>query len=942
METRFSRYITARVSLIVALTAFCITTAMADRSSTRYTEEKPLRIISDWNYAPYEYANDRGEPEGYNISLLKTILDKLDIPHVFIFQKLDNAENMFNTGEADLMIEPVNSRNKPDKNRFYSRRTTAPYKVKIAYKRGAKPLKDLNKMTPGDTLVLKKYDYATKMILARKDINVRQIIFRSPRATLQKLNDNEHEYFVWGEKPLERMLKELNITDIEVGEIDIPAGEMRFVSHDSHLIEMLDEQFARLEQQGTVSKLKTKWFNPEIDDNDASPVVLIIIIAAIILAIVIVTVNHIINKRIKKSTQLTIEKNNIMQAALKVSRQNVTCTNLKTGRISNIYGNHVPEAGLTIEQYNRLVHPDDNRSVAEFYNEFFAYHDDKPMEYTYRFNVGTEDRPCWRVIHSSSIRETRHNGKTTNIISTLTDIDNDLSKEQTADKTAMTYSSIFEMTISGLSLHDSNGFLIDANRNMRKLLRFNTPKDEFYYKKCWLDFPSIKDAIGSSEITDVHFCSKIDVPERNVSEYIEICLRPIHNDDGELIYILITIRPINEERDLYLLRKKNGDTLHAIRQAATRAEEELMYLLEESKTRVWRSSFADKTVSFHKGLHNQGVTVSMDWIAECTTNDEDKARIRDIFDVSQDTPESKTVMLALRNMFDKDDTNHWYSVNSMPSYDSDGNVTGSVGLIRDITKLIETQEKLRQETQRANESERQKSLFLANMSHEIRTPLNSIVGFCDLIQTIESPEDRKEFLRIIRNNCNMLLHIINDVLIISSMDTDGLTIEPHAIDFAASFDDICATFVQQVSENGLQLIKENPYRSLRTQLDIDRIQQVIVNFMTNAIKHTHQGHIRVGYCVENGGIRIYCEDTGSGIPKEKCDDVFRRFVKLNDFVQGTGLGLSICKAIADSYGGRIGVDSEPGKGSHFWIWVPCDIESAEEADETNQTNEDKI
>jgi signal transduction histidine kinase len=164
------------------------------------------------------------------------------------------------------------------------------------------------------------------------------------------------------------------------------------------------------------------------------------------------------------------------------------------------------------------------------------------------------------------------------------------------------------------------------------------------------------------------------------------------------------------------------------------------------------------------------------------------------------------------------------------------------------------------------------------------------------------------------------------------MDTDGLTIEPHDVDFAATFDDVCATFVQQVSENGIELIKENPYRSLRTKLDNDRIQQVIVNFMTNAIKHTRQGHIRVGYRIEEGGIRIYCEDTGSGIPKEKCEDVFRRFVKLNDFVQGTGLGLSICKAIADSCGGRIGVDSELGKGSTFWIWIPCDIENVEKKD----------
>lgn len=942
MTIPVSRYITVRATLIILLLAGCMASTMAKPDSIPYNKERPLRIVSDWNFAPYEYTNDRGEPEGYNISILKAILHRLNIPYVFVQRKLDHAVSMFNAGEADLMIEPVYSRSKPDGKRFYSRKILAPYKVKVAYKKGTKPLTDLSKLEPEDTLILKKYDYATKMILSRNDIDRRQIIFRSPRTNMQDIANNERLYFVWGEKPIEKMQKEFNITDIELGEINIPAGEMRFVSHDSHLIKMLDEQFARMEQQGTIIKLKNKWFHPELDDNDASPVVLIIIITAIILVIVTVTVNNIITARIRKNTQLTVEKNNIIQEALRLSRQNVICTNLKTQHISNVYGNHVPEAGITLSQYYERIAPEERRGMTEFIEKFSSANDNKSEEYTYRWNSGTESVPDWRVIHSNSIRETKRNGKVISIISTLTDITDDLANELQAGEIAMTYNSMFEMTITGLALHNSSGFLIDANKKMRELLRFNTPKDEFYYNKCWFDFPSIKDAIGSSEIKEVHFCTKIDVPERNVSEYIEMRIQPIRNKENELVYILFTLRPISEERDLYQLSKKNNYTLRTIRQAATRAEEELMYLLEESKTRVWRSSFADRTVSFYKGLHNQGITIGIDRIIESTINDDDKPLTRNFIDPPHDNVTSQTAVLAMRNMFEDDGEKRWYSMNRMPSYDNNGNIIGTFGLIRDITELIEAQEKLKQETQRANESERQKSMFLANMSHEIRTPLNSIVGFCDLLQTIDAPEDRKEFLRIIRNNCSMLLHIINDVLIISSMDNDGLTIEPHDVDFATTFDDVCATFVQQVSENGIQFIKENPYRSLRTKLDNDRIQQVIVNFITNAIKHTRQGHIRVGYCIEDGGIRIYCEDTGSGIPKEKYEDVFRRFVKLNDFVQGTGLGLSICKAIADSCGGRIGVDSELDRGSTFWIWIPCDIESAEEANKKTQITEEII
>lgn len=206
-------------------------------------------------------------------------------------------------------------------------------------------------------------------------------------------------------------------------------------------------------------------------------------------------------------------------------------------------------------------------------------------------------------------------------------------------------------------------------------------------------------------------------------------IQPIRNKENELVYILFTLRPISEERDLYQLSKKNNYTLRTIRQAATKAEEELMYLLEESKTRVWRSSFANRTVSFYKGLHNQGITIGIDRIIESTINDDDKPLTRNFIDPPHDNVTSKTAVLAMRNMFEDDGEKRWYSMNRMPSYDNNGNIIGTFGLIRDITELIEAQEKLKQETQRANESERQKSMFLANMSHEIRTPLNSIVGF---------------------------------------------------------------------------------------------------------------------------------------------------------------------------------------------------------------------
>ena len=179
----------------------------------------------------------------------------------------------------------------------------------------------------------------------------------------------------------------------------------------------------------------------------------------------------------------------------------------------------------------------------------------------------------------------------------------------------------------------------------------------------------------------------------------------------------------------------------------------------------------------------------------------------------------------------------------------------------------------------------------------------------------------------------MLLRLINDILEASEMG-QSIAIRPVELDLPPVFDDICQTLEQRVQGTGVEFMVDNPDESLPAVIDKGRLQQLLTNFVTNAVKYTKQGHIRVGYRKESRdinrqrreGLFFYCEDTGAGIPKEKQAAVFERFVKLNDFVQGTGLGLAICKAIVDKCSGRIGVTSQgEGLGSTFWFWLPQEV-----------------
>jgi signal transduction histidine kinase len=480
-----------------------------------------------------------------------------------------------------------------------------------------------------------------------------------------------------------------------------------------------------------------------------------------------------------------------------------------------------------------------------------------------------------------------------------------------------------------MSFYDANQRFIDANDQMRKISGINIIGEDLYHQMRLDEMPILKDDFLPESHEDFHVCQHLVIPQAGIDSYIEFRVFPVI-ENGNIIYYIITARDITDERLLYLEQRKHDLEMRKTNDAANTYENQLQYLLEKSKMFVWRFGIEDKMIHLSKSLRKVDISYNYaGYLEGLDSKDRDSAE-NNLLQIIMKGKEFSNV-----RRFDKTPINQepsWYAFSGIPVRDSKGKLTGYFGVARDITELVSIQEKLKEETARAEDSGRLKSAFLANMTHEIRTPLNAIVGFSDLLPMVDTQEERMEFIRIIRNNCDMLLRLINDILEASNMG-QALAIKPAECDFAQVFNDICQTLAQRVQEPGVEFIKDNPYTTFRTSLDKGRVQQVLTNFTTNAVKYTHEGHIKVGYRQEarsvgnnkpQDGLYFYCEDTGAGIPKEKQASVFERFVKLNDFVQGTGLGLSICKAIAERCGGEIGLTSEgEGHGSTFWLWIPC-------------------
>lgn len=257
--------------------------------------------------------------------------------------------------------------------------------------------------------------------------------------------------------------------------------------------------------------------------------------------------------------------------------------------------------------------------------------------------------------------------------------------------------------------------------------------------------------------------------------------------------------------------------------------------------------------------------------------------------------------------------------------DENGKPITLIGSSLIISDRKEVEKELMEAKNKAEESNRLKSAFLANMSHEIRTPLNAIVGFSNILAATDELEEKQEYAEIIENNNALLLQLINDILDLSKIEAGTLEFVYSDVDVNSLLSDLERSMRKRVVNENVQLVFEHKEKDCYVSIAKNRLMQIIINLLTNAIKFTERGSICFGYSyLNNKMLHFYVSDTGRGISAEQQETIFDRFVKLDSFAQGTGLGLSICRMIIDHLGGEMGVESEIGKGSTFWFTFPYD------------------
>ena len=479
------------------------------------------------------------------------------------------------------------------------------------------------------------------------------------------------------------------------------------------------------------------------------------------------------------------------------------------------------------------------------------------------------------------------------------------------DRSEKLFQNIFANIPAGVEIYDKDGYLIDL-KNKSDVIGVN-----FFENP---NVPQgIRDRVRNEDLVDFRLNYSFEQAEgyyeTNRSNAIELYSKvsKLYDNEGNFSgYILISID--NTERIDAMNRIRDFENFFLMISDYAKVGYAKLNLLN-------RKGYAIK--QWYKNLGEEEDTLLDEVVGVYThMHPEDRKRFLDFYDEVRDGKRRHFQgEMRIRRPGTKNEWN-WVSSNVMvTNYKPEENEIEIIGINYDITELKETEAELIQARDKAEMMDRLKSAFLANMSHEIRTPLNAIVGFSDLLVETEELAERQEYIKIVRENNDLLLQLISDILDLSKIEAGTFEFTSGDVDVNLLCEDIVRSMGMK-AKGEVELVLDNHLPVCHVISDRNRIHQVISNFVNNAMKFTSEGSIHVGYKLKDGELEFYVEDTGIGIEKEQLPHIFERFVKLNSFVHGTGLGLSICQSIVEQLGGRIGVDSEKGKGSRFWFTIP--------------------
>jgi len=885
----------------------------------RYTKKHPIIIAMDWAFAPFSYYSDNGTPKGMLIDVVEQVFSTFRVPYEIKMMSREDTHKQLLNGNATLIIDIDNLPEISDVK--HGEAIVADYNVAVMRSKRSKMMRSIMLLDKEDTVMVNSnsysYYYLNKYFKGNVPFTMEN---QTPTVALNMIvKDGANKFYVWDEMALQAIVHKYNVEHmVTIERIDVPQGHLYFYGRDTLLLHDIDLTIQHLQATNHYETDYSRWMdsqNTERKSLSAEVIIFALLVIAVIIVIFLLL-------RTTLPNRLKREFYSMMNIGIQAAHSQLIAVSVRKSYCYNISGDFLPAKGLPLNELMKLSHPDDVYKMLDAKNKIDNGITNLPK---IKLRMKRYDDPNGRwynMVIYSAVKA--HGRKPLYVYMVINDETEHKDEQLKLAKVLNEYSSITDISNVGRAYYNAKGKLVHANKHMIEFFnKGGSQRGETFLHDTSLYELCIKfNGVMLEKDMDTYFCAPIDIPELNLKSAAEIRLRTVYNDVHHNEGYVMTLYDKALARSLYSDFKDIDINMASVKEELRKYQSELKFVIDRNKMYPFKWEVGNDylEVSVHT-LFDKRVPFT-EYIKRVGENDKD-----DILAALENPARYITQPIHVvrqLNGVHVDNPCGWYDVHLIPDYDTQGNYVGVFGIRCDITELVETQNKLREQTEKALESGKQKAVFLSNMTHELRTPLNAINGFAEIMSFLTTEEEKKEYIDIMDHNCTMLICLIDNILHLSTIDTEGLRIRPHHVDFAKVFRQGAEEMRRYMVNPEVSYRIDTPMHTLMLDVDAERIMQMLDIVVNNASKFTQKGFVHIGYRYNEGTLTVYCRDTGCGISKEKQEEIFRRFVKLDEFVQGMGLGLALCKSIADAMGARIDLYSQEGEGTVVSVSLDVD------------------
>jgi signal transduction histidine kinase len=528
----------------------------------------------------------------------------------------------------------------------------------------------------------------------------------------------------------------------------------------------------------------------------------------------------------------------------------------------------------------------------------------------------------------------------TSILGIQHDVTDEYRRLETVNQLLLRYHTVFSTSLVDMLYYDNKGVLQDINE--RACQAFGVPNRKYVLNNKFLlkNNPFFADLsletmdntrtsciVDFGDYTDpVYHIDELGLADKKM--YYESTINPIRDADGNLEGVYMAGRDITEMVVSYRRQKEGAEKLRKVNEDIRQYISNINYALRISDIRMVNYYPKSFTLEMSDNITQSQMKLSQLRCIRLATPRFRRTVSSVLNRMDHLSPYNIQVNIETE-IRDKKGRQIWLLFNLVPMVDADGKVERYFGMCRNMTDMVETENRLAVETKKAQETELLKQSFLSNMSYEIRTPLNNVVGFAGLFNTPHDEADEPAFVEQIKTNSNNMLTLVNDVMLLSSLDANMVEYRKDDIDFAQIFASHCQMGWSNANPQ-IKTIIDNPYESLVVNIDMEHVGKVIEKLCWLSALTLKEGYAKARYEYRRGELLITIEDTGDGIPEEGMAHIFDRFVhNIDNHLLGTGLDLPIVQAIVRQMGGTIEIESKLHQGTTAWVSIPCEAKNIE-------------